>query len=248
MAKKPKKDEGGGGAPEWMVTYSDLVTLLLTFFVLLLSMANMDQVKFSQAAGSLRGAFGVFGGKDRKEISPPSLVELAPVHDDLVQRLYSRIMTQMNRIRLDPSIKLVKDRGAVILRINESLLFAPGTSQLKPSAFPVLAKVAGLIQPLPLQLRVEGHTDDVPFSRKDMNNWDLSVARSVSVLKYFQKTDLFPLDRMSAVGYGSEHPLVPNDTPENRAKNRRVEFVLESLGNYREQLPYLIDANEQLPF
>jgi len=248
VAKKPKKSSGGGGAPEWMVTYSDLVTLLLTFFVLLLSMANMDQVKFSAAAGSLRGAFGVFGGKDEKEISPPSVVELSPVHDDLVQRLYSRIMTQMNRLRLDPSIKLVKDRGAVILRINESVLFSPGTAQLKPAALPVLAKVAGLVKPLPLQLRVEGHTDDVPFARKDMNNWDLSVARSVAVLKYFQQSELFPLERMSAVGYGSEHPLVPNDSPENRAKNRRVEFVLESLGSYREDLPYLIDANEQLPF
>lgn len=246
MAKKAKKKSGG--APEWMVTYSDMVTLLLTFFVLLLSMANMDQIKFSQAAGSLKGAFGVFGGKDRKEISPPALVEIAPVHDDLVQRLYSRIMTQMNRLRLDPSIKLVKDRGAVILQINEAILFAPGSSVLKPEAQPVLEKVAGLIRPLPLSARIEGHTDDIPFSRSDMTNWDLSVARSIAVLKFFQENDLLPLDRMSAVGYGAEKPLAPNDTPENRAKNRRVEFVLESLGDYREQLPYLIDANEQLPF
>lgn len=248
MAKKNKKSSEGGGAPAWMVTYSDLVTLLLTFFVLLLSMASMDQIKFSAAAGSMRGAFGVFGGKDQKEMSPPTVVQLSIAHDDLVQRLYSRILTQMNRLRLDPSIKLVKDRGAVILRINEAILFAPGTAQLKPTALPILTKVAGLVEPLPLQLRVEGHTDDIPFTRVDMNNWDLSVARSVAVLKYFQKSSLFPLERMSAVGYGSEHPLVPNDTVENRAKNRRVEFVLESLGNYREQLPYLIDANEQLPF
>lgn len=248
MAKKAKKSDGGGGAPEWMITYSDLVTLLLTFFVLLLSMANMDQVKFSAAAGSLRGAFGVFGGKDEKEISPPSLVEITPAHDDLVQRLYTRIMTQMNRLKLDPSIKLVKDRGAVILRVNESVLFSAGTAKLKPAALPVLTKVAALVEPLPLQLRVEGHTDDIPFARKEMNNWDLSVARAVAVLKYFQQAKLFPLERMSAVGYGAEHPLVPNDSPENRAKNRRVEFVLESLGNYREDLPYLIDASEQLPF
>lgn len=246
MEKKPKKESGG--APEWMITYSDLVTLLLTFFVLLLSMANMDQVKFSAAAGSLRGAFGVFGGKDQKEISPPSLIEMAPVQDDLVQRLYSRIMTQMQRLRLDPTIKLVKDRGAVILRVNESVLFPPGSAKLKPEALPVLAKVASLVRPLPLQLRVEGHTDDRPYAKANMGNWDLSVARAVSVLKYFQKNKLFPLDRMSAVGYGAEHPLVPNDTPENRAKNRRVEFVLESLGSYRKQLPYLIDASEQLPF
>ena len=87
-----------------MVTYSDLVTLLLTFFVLLLSMANMDDIKFSQAAGSLQGAFGVFGGMDRKEISAPAVVEITPIHDDMVQRIYTRIVTQMNRLRLDPSI------------------------------------------------------------------------------------------------------------------------------------------------
>ncbi|MBN2644254.1 MAG: flagellar motor protein MotB [Desulfuromonadaceae bacterium] len=245
---KKKSKKSGGGAPEWMVTYSDMVTLLLTFFVLLLSMANMDQVKFNQAASSLRGAFGVFGGKDQKEISPPSLVEIAPIHDDLVQRLYTRIQSQMNRLRLDPSVKLVKDRGAVILRIDDAILFGAGQWELKPESHPVLRKVASLIQPLPLQARIEGHTDDVPFSREDMSNWDLSVNRAISVLKFFQRNDLLPLDRMSAVGYGSQHPLVPNDTPENRSKNRRVEFVLESLGDYRQELPYLIDANEQQPF
>jgi chemotaxis protein MotB len=72
--------------------------------------------------------------------------------------------------------------------------------------------------------------------------------RSIAVLRFFQENELLPLDRMSAVGYGDQHPIAPNDTPENRAKNRRVEFVLESIGDYREQLPYLIDANEQLPF
>ncbi len=246
VARKQKKKSGG--APEWMVTYSDMVTLLLTFFVLLLSMANMDQIKFNQAVGSLKGAFGVFGGQDRKEISQPSIVEIAPIHDDLVQRLYTRIVTQMNRLRLDPSVKVVKDRGAVVLRIDEAILFEAGSAELKPQALPVLTRVAGLIQPLPLRARIEGHTDDIPFSTPDMSNWDLSVNRALAVLRFFQQQDLLPLSRLSAVGYGAEQPLAPNDTPENRAKNRRVEFVLESLGDYREQLPYLIDASEQAPF
>jgi len=246
VAKKQKKQKAG--APEWMVTYSDMVTLLLTFFVLLLSMASMDQIKFNQAAGSLRGAFGVFGGQDEQQISQPTIVEIAPIQDDLVQRTYTRIMTQMNRLRLDQSIEVVKDRGAVILRINDAVLFEPGSDQLKDVSHPVLRKVAGLIEPLPLQARIEGHTDNIPFARSDMSNWELSVMRSIAVLRFFQEDELLPLDRMSAVGYGDQHPIVPNDTPENRAKNRRVEFVLESIGDYRKQLPYLIDANEQLPF
>lgn len=246
MAKKQKKQKEG--APEWMVTYSDMVTLLLTFFVLLLSMASMDQIKFNKAAGSLRGAFGVFGGQDEQKISQPTIVEIAPIQDDLVQRTYTRIVAQINRLRLDRSIELVKDRGAVILRINDAILFEPGSEQLKEQSYPVLRKVAGLIEPLPLQARIEGHTDNVPFARSDMSNWELSVMRSIAVLRFFQENKLLPLDRLSAVGYGDQHPIVPNDSPENRTKNRRVEFVLESIGDYREQLPYLIDANEQLPF
>ncbi|MDY0291855.1 MAG: flagellar motor protein MotB [Desulfuromonadaceae bacterium] len=247
MAKKRQKKQKAG-APEWMVTYSDMVTLLLTFFVLLLSMASMDQIKFEKAAGSLRGAFGVFGGQDQQQISQPTIVEIAPIQDDLVQRTYTRIVTQMNRLRLDSSIELVKDRGAVILRINDAVLFEPGSDRLKETSHPVLRKVAGLIAPLPLQARIEGHTDNIPFLRSDMSNWELSVMRSIAVLRFFQENDLLPLERMSAVGYGDQHPIAPNDTPEGRAKNRRVEFVLESIGDYREQLPYLIDANEQLPF
>ncbi|MFO7831281.1 MAG: flagellar motor protein MotB [Desulfuromonadaceae bacterium] len=246
MAKKKKKQKAG--APEWMVTYSDMVTLLLTFFVLLLSMASMDEIKFNKAAGSLRGAFGVFGGQDQQQVSQPTIVEIAPIQDDLVQRTYTRIMSQMNRLRLDESIELVKDRGAVILRINDAILFDAGSDQLKEASHSVLRKVAGLIEPLPLQARIEGHTDNVPFARSEMSNWELSVMRSIAVLRFFQENELLPLDRMSAVGYGDQHPIAPNDTEENRAKNRRVEFVLESIGDYREQLPYLIDANEQLPF
>ncbi|MDY0212625.1 MAG: flagellar motor protein MotB [Desulfuromonadaceae bacterium] len=246
MAKREKKRKAG--APEWMVTYSDMVTLLLTFFVLLLSMASMDQVKFDKAAGSLRGAFGVFGGQDEQKVTQATIVEIAPIQDDLVQRTYTRIRTQMNRMRLDRSIELVKDRGAVILRINDAVLFGPGSDRLKEEAYPVLRKVAGLIEPLPLQARIEGHTDSTPFVSSDMSNWELSVMRSIAVLRFFQQQNLLPLDRMSAVGYGDQHPIAPNDTSENRAINRRVEFVLENTGDYREQLPYLIDANEQLPF
>lgn len=211
-------------------------------------MASMDQIKFNKAAGSLRGAFGVFGGMDQQQLSQPTIVEIAPIQDDLVQRTYNRIKTQMNRLRLDRSIKIVKDRGAVVLRINDAILFGPGSADLKAESHPVLRKVAGLIEPLPLQARIEGHTDNVPFGRSDMSNWELSVMRSIAVLRFMKEDGLLPIDRMSAVGYGDQHPIVPNDTPENRAKNRRVEFVLESLGDYREQLPYLIDANEQLPF
>lgn len=246
MARRPKKSEPG--APAWMVTFSDMVTLLLTFFVLLLSMANMDKVKFKDAASSIRGAFGVMNGASPTPISQPSVVEFAPIEDDYMARLYQRVQAVMTRLKLDREIELVKDRGAVILRVKDSILFAAGGSTLRPEAHPVLAKIAEMVRPLPMSLRIEGHSDDTPTGNGDFSNWDLSVARSIAVLKFLGKENLLPLDRMSSVGYGDQKPLVPNISAENRAMNRRVEFVLENLGSYREELPYLIDARDQLPF
>jgi chemotaxis protein MotB len=245
---KKKAKKAVAGAPAWMVTFSDMVTLLLTFFVLLLSMATMDKVKFENAAGSLKGAFGVLSSADLTKMDDPRVMDFAPIDDDLTTRLYQNIRATMKRLKLDEDMELVRDRGAVVLRIKESVLFGAGSTELKPLAHEVLRKVASLVRPLPLSLRIEGHTDDTPTRNPQLDNWDISTSRSVAVLKFFAKQKLIPLGRMSALGYGSEQPRVPNTSVENRALNRRVEFVMESLQNYREELPYLIDAKDQLPF
>ncbi len=248
MARKKRQEQGSGGAPAWLVTYSDLVTLLLTFFVLMLSMANMDQIKFQDAAGSLRGAFGRSGIIQKTEIARPTVISFAPIDDDYVSRLYQRINSALTRLRIDRDIELVKDRGAVVLRVKESILFDSGATTVRPEAYPILRKIADLVRPMPLNVRIEGHTDDIPSSHPQYSNWDFSVQRAVSTLKFFANENLMPLERLSAVGYGEQRPVVPNDSEAQRAMNRRVEFVLESLGHYREQLPYLIDANQQMPF
>lgn len=245
--KKKKKSEAPS-APAWMVTYSDMVTLLLTFFVLLLSMASMDQIKFSSAAGSLKGAFGVLGSTEKTPLTKPRIVDFAPIEDEYVNRLYQRVQSSITQLKLDRDIELVKDRGAVVLRVKDSILFESGDARVKSEAHPVLRKVASLVRPLPLNLRIEGNTDDLPLSDPALSNWDLSVNRAVGVLKFFAGENLLPLRRMSALGYGAENPVAPNTTAEERALNRRVDFVLESVGGYRESLPYLIDANEQYPF
>ena len=241
--KKAKKT--ADGAPAWMVTYSDLVTLLLTFFVLLLSMANMDPVKFVKVANSMRSAFGIIGKIDTVDIAP-KVINIAPLpEEDMAQRVYKRIQFQLYQLKLNKDITLVLDRGAVVLRVDSNLLFAPGRSDILPGGLPKLRKIAELVRPLPFHLRAEGHTDSMGNAEA---NWDLSMARASTVVKFFAAEKLFPLDRMAAVGYGSQRPIAPNDTPENRALNRRVEFILESTGSYNEKLPYLIDAREQYPF
>lgn len=249
MSEKPRKGKKNEqGAPAWMVTYSDMVTLLLTFFVLLLSMARMDSIKFRDAAGSLKGAFGVMASSNKTEVTRPKVVEFAPIEDDYVSRLYQRIQATINRLKLDKDIELVKDRGAVVLRIKDSILFAPGQVQVREPALPILKKVAELVRPLPFSLRIEGHTDNQSVPHETFGNWDLSVQRATAVLKVLATGKLLPLERMSAVGYGAERPIADNATEGGMALNRRVDFVLESIGNYRDKLPYLIDAKDQAPF
>ncbi|WP_029913204.1 OmpA family protein [Pelobacter seleniigenes] len=243
MARKQKKE--APGAPMWMVTFSDMVTLLLTFFVLMLSMANMDQVKFDKASDSLAGAFGVLASSRKTEAAPPRVVSYAPIDDDFTSRVYRRIKTKINELKLNKKIELVKDRGAVVLRVDEAVLFASGSSRLDPAADPILRKVAELVRPLPLNMKIEGHTDN---RGSEMANWELSVNRAVAVLRFFATQQLLPLNRLSATGYGSQKPLFPNNSDRERALNRRVEFVLENQGDPNQELPYLIDANDQAPF
>lgn len=232
-----------------MITYSDMVTLLLTFFVLMLSMAELDKIKFQQAVGSLQGAFGIMRSQPT---APPEGDLMKPsmgfIPYDMVQRLYNEVNTKIKKLDLNQDIELVTDRGAMVLRVKEKILFDPGSNRLKDRAGPVLKKVAELVSPLPLEMRIEGHADSSPYGASGQTNLDLSVQRAVTVLKYFATNKLLPLQRLSAVGFGAQKPLVPNDSDQNRALNRRVEFVLETSGDYREALPYLIDSSEQLPF
>ena len=245
MQKKEKKQPAG--APMWMVTFSDMVTLLLTFFVLLLSMASMDRIKFQAASESISSAFGVgvLSSTMTADSARPQVVSFSPVNDDFTSRVYRRIKTRLRELKLNKKIKLVKDRGAVVLRIDESILFASGQKTLSPEAQPVLRRVAELVRPLPLKLKVEGHTDN---RGNELDNWNLSVERAVAVLRFLAENRLVPLDRMAATGYGSQKPLFPNNSERERALNRRVEFVLESMGDPDQELPYLIDARDQAPF
>jgi chemotaxis protein MotB len=178
-------------------------------------------------------------------VAQPRIVTYAPIDDDLVTRTYRRLRLKIRELKIDKEITLVKDRGAVILRVDDTVLFASGAREVNPAAYPILQKVAELVRPLPFNMKIEGHTDN---QGDEMTNWDISVARAVSVLRYLASKQLLPLDRLAATGYGAEKPLFPNDSEAERALNRRVEFVLESQGGPNDELPYLIDASEQAPF
>jgi len=230
--KKCKKQSCPEGAPAWLVTFSDLVTLLLTFFVLLQSMSTTNKVNFTTAAASIRAALTGKDAASQLEFVVPVFpkqpkVEFAPITAPSVEKIYEKIKSQIDTMRLQDSVGLQKsDDQALVLRINDSVLFEPGKAQIAPQSYPILRSVADIIRPLPMDVRIEGHTDDTPIAGLVDGNWDLSVARSVSVLRFFKESDLLPLDRMGAVGYGKDRPVIRNMDEATRAINRRVDFVL----------------------
>lgn len=230
--KKEKKSSQAPGAPAWMVTYADMVTLLLTFFVLLLSMANMDPVRFTEASSSLKDAFGLHARPAHVEFAIPILpsppvTQYTPIQQAMTTKVYERIKSQLDLMKMNEVINVIeKDSDTIILRVNDSILFKPGQAKVSPKSYPMLRNIADIMRPLPMKLRIEGHTDDIQIGQNQINNWDLSVSRAVSVMRFFKQGELLKLDRMSAIGYGSDRPIVPNRDDESRSKNRRVDFIL----------------------
>lgn len=235
--KKEKCPDCPAGAPAWMTTYSDLVTLLLTFFVLLLSMANMDPVKVLEASSSLKDAFGMHKESAHVVFSipilpSPPITPYSPIQQHSTQNVYDKIKSQIDSRRLENNVGVIKnDDESIILRINDSVLFDRGSAKIAPKSYSILRTVADIIRPLPMDLRIEGHTDDIPVSDSKYSNWDLSVERAVSVMRFFTQSDLLPLDRMAAIGYGKKRPLVPNRDDVSRGANRRVDFFLKLQSN-----------------
>ncbi len=222
-----KKCECPPGAPKWMVTFGDLMSLLLCFFVLLLSFSTMDPAMFKEVSGSLRNAFGVQKSEIVYEIPKGIDIvsrEFNPIFsvDIVLEKIKSAIKLEL--IKGEIEIEALKDR--VILRFNDELTFPPGSAQLMPSARPILDKIRKVIEEVPGEVMVAGHTDDVPIKNgKFPTNWHLSAARAATVVTYLLKKGTIASGRMAAVGYGPSRPRYPNDTPEHRKKNRRVEII-----------------------
>ncbi|OCC15472.1 Flagellar motor rotation protein MotB [Dissulfuribacter thermophilus] len=222
-----KKCECPPGAPKWMVTFGDLMSLLLCFFVLLLSFSTMDPAMFKEVSGSLRNAFGVQKSEITYEIPKGIDIvsrEFNPVFtvDIILEKIKSAIKLEL--IKGEIEIEALNDR--VILRFNDELTFPPGSAELIPSAKPKLDKIRKIIEEVPGEVLVAGHTDNIPIqSNKYPSNWHLSAARAATVVTYLLKDGTIAPSRLAAIGYGPSRPRLPNDSPENRKKNRRVEII-----------------------
>lgn len=229
MAKRDKNKGGEeGSTTEWALSYGDLMTLLMTFFVLIVSFSTTELIKFRQAMGSLQGSMGVLmeeeGNSMIKRNTPTSS---SVMEQDVMLRTLQDIEDQVFLMNAEDVVDIEINTSGVTFRLNNELLFNSGRATLKPGIEDILGHIGMLIQRFSCEVKVEGHTDDVPISTAQFpSNWDLSAARAVSVVRYFVETMALRAERFAAVGCGQYRPLVPNYSETQRGQNRRVEIAL----------------------
>lgn len=236
MRKKKKGDSVNKDA--WMATYSDLVTLLLCFFVLLFSFSEVNAEKFEAIMKSFQGALGILdGGKTLDEgnrISSNDIPleknknENTDIEDFRMLKQYIDSYAEQKGLEKEINVK-IEERGLMV-RILDNVFFDPGKADVKPRAKEIILYIGDVLnkpQFANKHIKVEGHTDNVVMNSKLFpSNWELSVRRATNVLRLLEGEKHINSRRISASGYGPNRPVAPNDTPANKAKNRRVDIVV----------------------
>ena len=226
----------------WMVTFSDLVMLLLTFFVLLLSMSSMDARKLQDMFTHFKAATGVLGFSGSGAISSlATFIQKLNTSDTMVvvdHSLFEKlILTDLDEAlekmfqKDTQALTIEDDERGIVLRVKQDILFEHGKAILNKEVLPVLDLIAKAVADSPNEILIMGHTDNKPVSRsRYSSNWELSAYRGLAVLQYFIVEKGLSPSRFAVGGYGPSRPLKPSDTPENRALNRRVEIIFKHLG------------------
>lgn len=249
------------GAPAWLATFADLMSLLMCFFVLLLSFATMDTIKFKKMADSMINAFGVqkdvpaydipMGTSIIAQHFSPAPTEPTPLEEvkqttmqdspnleaakkQLMELTQAEIEEQAEKIREDLKeeikmglVSVETENLKIIIRISEKGSFPSGSAVLNTGFEPVLTKITASVNESPGKVLVSGHSDDRPIrTQMYRSNWELSASRAVTVSHFMLDQPGTEPSRLVIQGYADTRPLVPNDSPENRALNRRVEIVI----------------------
>jgi len=237
---------------EWLTTYGDLVTLLLTFFVLLFSFSTLDAQKWQQLVISLTGGRGVLDGANSIydiegetnlddyselleenmmiDVQNPSNEEIHDDEADKFIKLYRDIELFLEREEIPAEIEISKEHTEILIRFKDSVLFDTGRADIKPEALEILngiAAVLSIYQDDIDQVRVDGHADSRPINTfLYPTNWELSSKRAVNVVRYFCEEKGLEPSKLSAAAYGPFHPIDSNETEEGMARNRRVEIYI----------------------
>lgn len=241
------------GSPAWMTTYADMITLVLTFFVLLFSFSTIDALKWKEIVSSLSGTpFVTIQALDPGGTIPAAIevdddvVAATPVPTkspeeearnveikDKFNQLYAKIKNHIEDNNLQYILNVESQEDAILIRMSDSALFDDGKDNIKPDSEIILLEICEILQEyesLIRRIRVEGHTDNNPIrSAKFRSNWHLASSRADNIVLYFIKVmDIAPA-KLEGASKGEYHPIASNETAEGRAKNRRVDFIIESI-------------------
>lgn len=234
---------GQEGSPLWMVTYSDMVTLLLAFFILLYSVSVIDIERFNRILASIQLSFlGHTGILD----SPPSpekpfdqdiVIENSPIADDVPDERMREVEQVLHQVReflaasgMQGTVEVKLENRGIVMELPDYIFFERSSAELRPEARQFLDSLSELLKTLENRIIIEGHTCNLPINLPLYpSNWELSVARSVRVTRYLVEVRNLDPARFTATGYGEYQPLQPNETAGGRAANRRVTIVIAVL-------------------
>lgn len=227
MRPRRHQDEGEhDNSDRWLLTYADLITLLLGLFVMLYAMSKIDAEKYSQVVAALGGVFGSPEATSAK-LKVIDVAKLLPELYSERARIEAEIRKGLQLGSKSLPISITQDERGVTVSLQEQMLFSSGSADLKVTSLVILDQLAEVLNKMPNDVRVEGHTDNVPITSPVFpSNWHLSVGRALNVGYYLIEKHGMKAEKVSVVGYSEYRPLLPNTSNENRARNRRVDIVI----------------------
>ena len=202
----------------WLVSYADFITLLFCFFVVLFAFARADQKKHAQVKDSVSAAFeslGLFPTAGRLAAKN----DLDRIHRELEQTLSNQVAAH--------TVSIQMGRDGLVISLREAGFFSSGSAIPKPETLPTLRQIAAALSTTPYDVRIEGHTDNIPIHNDEFDsNWELSASRAIGIARLLIGLKVISPERISAAGYAEYHPVASNDNADGRAENRRVDLVV----------------------
>ncbi len=224
----PEEENDEPSAPFWMATFSDMATILLTFFVMIVAMSEVEVKKFKEALSYFQGRSGILLN-EAVAPSPQTQMTSSPQtsasYEDVMR--YEEVLQYLDENELSDRVKVnLTDRGLQVI-MTDSVMFRSGNAELVESSKTILALVSQVLQHGVRSVVVEGHTDNRPISTNVFpSNWELSAARASAVVRYLSRlNNTSSNEDYVAVGYGEHRPAADNNTASGRARNRRVEIL-----------------------
>ena len=222
-----EKPAGGG----WEVVYTGFILILLCFFVMMCALSTkIEEAKVMRFVKSFVDVVSIGHGGIKFDAGQEILTESPDIMEKQNEiAIFSEKLKEYVASRgLENRVKIFYSGKQVVMRLSDTALFNIGSAEISPEAIPLLMDIGTIISKTSYNIRIEGHTDNIPIhTGRFPSNWELSASRAVNFLRYLIENCNIPINRLSAVGFGEYHPILPNDSPQHRAENRRVEIVFE---------------------